>query len=96
MDTDTVNNERKIRDMSRLLVVFFWMLSSTYAQTEQNMPPKAFGKQPTYKLKVKGKENKIEVFFNGVRVYKDDTFDVPTLIQTGELKDSQLKKGTKI
>jgi len=33
--------------------------------------PKAFGKHPIYKLKIDGQSNKLEIYLNGVRIYKD-------------------------
>lgn len=38
-----------------------------------NMLPKAFDKQPTYKLKIHGQSNKFQLFFNGSQVYEDYT-----------------------
>jgi hypothetical protein len=80
------------------VLLSFWACASNIKTTEnkgESMLPKLFGDKPSYRLKIEGKENKIEVFFNGIRVYKDDTltssyitYPINHLITTGnnELK----------
>ncbi len=77
-----------------LWIPFFAIFTTLFATEpviSKNMLPKLFGDKPSYRLKIEGKENKIEVFFNGIRVYKDDTltssyitYPLNDLIATGK------------
>ena len=80
--------------LSTFVLLSFWASASNIKTTEnkgESMLPKLFGDKPSYRLKIEGKENMIEVFFNGVRVYKDDTltssyitYPINDLIATGK------------
>ena len=80
--------------LSTFVLLSFWASASNIKTTGnkgESMLPKLFGDKPSYRLKIEGKENIIEVFFNGVRVYKDDTltssyitYPINNLIATGK------------
>ena len=90
--------EQKMK-LTKLFLSTFVLLSfcasasniKTAEHKGESILPKLFGDKPIYKLKIEGKENMIEVFFNGVRVYKDDTltssyitYPINNLIATGK------------
>ncbi len=83
-----------------VLLSFLACASNHNTKTEHNdkgkkMLPKLFGDKPHYKLKIESHENDIDVFFNGMRIYRNSTlttsyttYPVNDLISTGnnELK----------